>query len=213
MRKLLFCATLLLLATSAYSGKGQSFTNLSAIASFSPSLTQKVLAAVSKSSDDANLDKSSDDANLDKSSDERVKQHLSKKAQGPVYIIHSDEGSLTMTHESEAVLELKEVDQTVPYVFSHPVRKIGAERLPEFMRVWTAGGKLQYDKDPPDAHLLYYDKSLGDYIDLFVELLETSYDEDMRSISFRIHIFTENPKIKENLGEVTLFVDCFPFCV
>lgn len=136
-----------------------------------------------------------------------------RKTQGPVFILHSDKGSLQMVGKYEALLLMQEVDQTVPFVYSHPVRRIGAEHLTEFMRVWAAGGQLQYDKDPPDAHLLYYDTHEGDYVDFFIELLDTSYEADMNSLTFKIRFFNDRVPNKEDLGEVTLFVDCFPYCV
>lgn len=135
-----------------------------------------------------------------------------REAQGPVYIIHSDEGSLLRDGKKGGLLIMQQVDQTVPFVYSHPRRRVGAEHLPDFMRVWASGNQLQFNNDLPDAHLLYYNSSIGDYINLLVELTELDYNEKQNSIQFKILFKEENPTVKEDLGEVTLFVDCFPFC-
>lgn len=136
-----------------------------------------------------------------------------KAAQGPVYIIHSDSGSLQMKENNGAVLMLNDIDQTVPFVYSHPKRRIGAQILPEFMRIWASGNKLQFDEDPPNAHLLYYYSPKIGFVDLFVELLQVNYNEKENHIRFDLRFLQKPEHIKENLGEVTLFVDCFPFCV
>ena len=134
-------------------------------------------------------------------------------AEGPVYIIHSDAGALQIESDDKAVLIMSDIDQTVSYVYSHPKRRIGAELLPEFMLIWASGNKLQYDKDPPDAHLLYYYSPKIGFVDLFIELLDVNYNQKENTIHFELHFLSKPEHIKENLGEVTLFVDCFPFCV
>ncbi|MCH9610210.1 MAG: hypothetical protein S4CHLAM81_06760 [Chlamydiales bacterium] len=136
-----------------------------------------------------------------------------RQAQGPVYIIHADQGMLEMKSKQTAILMLEEVDQTVPFIYSHPVRRVGAQNLTEFMRVWAAGDRLQYENDPPDAHLFYYDARGGDYVDLLVELTSVAYTEGATSMSFELRFLSDQPDIKENLGEVTLFIDCYPFCI
>jgi|GEM_PF-5468202 len=131
---------------------------------------------------------------------------------GPVYIMHADVGLFRMINESEGMLILHNLSQTVPFVNNEQTLKIGARRLTEFMNIWAAGGKLRYD-DPPDAQLLYYSNLKATYIDFLVELTEISFSEDMSSITFKVNFFQEASSIPNELGEVTLFIDCFPFCI
>ncbi|MCP5469444.1 MAG: hypothetical protein H7A36_02945 [Chlamydiales bacterium] len=143
-------------------------------------------------------------------------EEKSKSAQGPIYIIHSQQGQLTPTGDGrEGMLDLSQVDETVPFVYSHPVRRVGAQRLDEFLRIWAAGGKLQYTNDPPDAHLLYYDEHKDAYTNILIEILhiDGNRDDDNEALSFEIRCLEEDRLKGEILGEVTLFIDCFPFCI
>ncbi len=138
---------------------------------------------------------------------------FAREIRGPVYIIHADVGLFRMINESEGMLILDNLSQTVPFVNNQKTFKIGARRLTEFMNIWAAGGKLHYNDDPPDAQLLYYNQIKAAYVELLVELVEISFSENMSSITFKVNFFQQASSIPNELGEVTLFVDCFPFCI
>ena len=130
----------------------------------------------------------------------------------PIYILHCNKAEFNPIGKQQAVLILHSPDQTVPYIYSQPTRRVGAERLVEFMRVWAPNGILQYDQEPPTGHLLYFDKHKREYINLLISIQNAEYNQDVTSLSFQLGFFIEDPYIPENIGEVTLFIDCFPYC-
>lgn len=137
-----------------------------------------------------------------------------KQARGPVFILHARRGSiLPLKDPSLAKLIMNQVDQTVPFVYSHPTRRVGVEKISKFLQRWQSGKKLEYDRDPPDAYLLFYDEKNRDNTQLFIELLDMEFEEEIGVLIFKIRSLTDQPLEKRLTGEMTLFVDCFPFCL